>query len=131
MTTALILRADDIDFMAQKTSDVPLGSKLTEWRKARGLTQVELGELLGVSQRMITYYENDAQKLPAHLLPKLAKALGVSLDEVVGDGEPDIDQVAKPNKRLLKQDETLAQLPEQDRRMVLRMIDRLTAQNAE
>ena len=131
MTPTLILRANDIDFMAQNTHNVPLGSTLSAWRKTRGLTQVELGELLGVSQRMVTYYENDAQKLPAHLLPKLAKALGVTLDEVVGDGEPDIDQMAKPNKRLLKQVEKLEQLPAQDRRMILRMIDRLTAQNAD
>jgi len=129
MTPTVILRANKINFMAQKTSKSPIGSKLLEWRKARKLTQVELGELLGVSQRMITYYENDAQKLPAHLLPRLARALGVSVEEILGDKNLTIDQKAKPNKRILKQVEKLEQLPSQDRRMVFRMIETLSAQN--
>src|SRR5881628_3620547 len=60
------------------------GQRLARLRKARGFSQTELGQTLGVSQRMMTYYEREAERPPAHLLPPLAEALRVSVDELLG-----------------------------------------------
>ncbi|HEX3698166.1 MAG TPA: helix-turn-helix transcriptional regulator [Polyangia bacterium] len=58
------------------------GKRLQQLRKARGLTQTELGNKVGISFRMIAYYEGQTNYLPTHVLPQLARALGVSVDEL-------------------------------------------------
>ena len=60
------------------------GRRLAQLRRAKGLTQTELGKKVGVSQRVITYYERDAEHPPTHLLIPIAKALKVSVDELLG-----------------------------------------------
>ena len=50
-----------------------------------GYTQVELAAELGISQRMVAYYESPNATPPANLLPHIANALGVSIDELFGE----------------------------------------------
>ncbi len=72
------------------------GERLAQLRKAAGYTQVELAQELGISQRMVAYYESPNANPPANLLPKIATALGVSIDALFGK------PAAKP--RLAKQE---------------------------
>jgi len=53
-------------------------------RTARSKKHVEesFGERL--SQRMMTYYEREEGRPPAHLLGQMAEALGVSVEELLG-----------------------------------------------
>jgi transcriptional regulator with XRE-family HTH domain len=60
------------------------GKRLAKFRKASGLTQEQLGELVGVSKRVIAYYEGETKYPPAHLIAPLSKALNVSADELLG-----------------------------------------------
>jgi transcriptional regulator with XRE-family HTH domain len=60
------------------------GKSLAKFRKAGGLTQQQLGELVGVSKRVIAYYEGETKYPPAHLIAPLSKALNVSADELLG-----------------------------------------------
>ena len=53
-------------------------------RKAAGHTQTELGAELGVSQQMIAFYESPEANPLASMLAAMAKALWVSVDELVG-----------------------------------------------
>jgi transcriptional regulator with XRE-family HTH domain len=48
------------------------------------VTQVELAEAIGSSQRNISYYESEKGQTPALVLSKIAEALGVSTDEILG-----------------------------------------------
>ncbi|WP_233203326.1 helix-turn-helix domain-containing protein [Chitinimonas sp. BJB300] len=75
------------------TSD--FGERLAALRKAAGFTQVELAAELGISQRMVAYYESPQATPPATLLPSIANALGVSIDELFG---------RSVKRRLVKQD---------------------------
>ena len=63
---------------------VHFGTRLAELRKAAGLTQVELAEAIGTSQRMVAYYESTEDYPLARLLRELSRALGVSADELLG-----------------------------------------------
>ena len=54
-----------------------LGETIRAWRKHRGLTQAQLAEPLGVTQAMIAYWENDARRITAVQLVRLANALQV------------------------------------------------------
>jgi transcriptional regulator with XRE-family HTH domain len=64
------------------------GERLAALRKAAGFTQVEFAAEIGITQRMVAYYEAPGAQPPAHLLPKLAEVLGVSTDVLLGLAEP-------------------------------------------
>ena len=66
------------------------GKRLAHFRKARGLTQTELGNKIGVSKRVLSYYERKASYPPAHLLIPIAKALRISVDELLGLKKTDV-----------------------------------------
>ncbi len=55
-----------------------LGSRLRSIRKTRGLTQAQLGAMVGLSGDRIQKYENGTRKPKDEMLKKIAKDLGVS-----------------------------------------------------
>lgn len=60
-----------------------LGDNIKKHRKAKKMTQGELGEKVGVSAMMISFIES-GEKIPSLPLAKrLSKVLEVSLDELV------------------------------------------------
>ena len=63
------------------------GERLAQLRKTAGYTQVEFATVVGVSQRMVAYYEAPDAQPPAHLLPQMAQVLGVSVDVLLGLSE--------------------------------------------
>jgi transcriptional regulator with XRE-family HTH domain len=110
----------------QTTTTETFGDRLARLRKARGLTQSELGELVGSSQRMLTYYERRSGRPPAHLLPRLADALHVTVDELVGY-ERLKEAQAPRNPRLWRKLRDIEKLGDADRKAVLRFVDALLA----
>lgn len=52
---------------------------LREWRKSRGMTQVELAEFLGVSQPVISGYERGKHSIPAESAREFANKTGLPL----------------------------------------------------
>jgi len=66
-----------------------LNEQIAVLRKQKGMTQEELAKLLGVSNQSVSKWES-AQCCPdIGLLPELAKVFGVSIDTLMGYGEPD------------------------------------------
>ena len=55
---------------------------IKEKRVSRGITQVELAEKMGVSQCTVSWWETGNSKPRADMLPKLAKVLGCTIDEL-------------------------------------------------
>lgn len=101
------------------------GDRLAAARKQRGLSQRQLAQKSGVSNRMIAYYEAQGGEPPAHVVVQLAKALQVSADELLG-----LQTWHKPspkNVRLWRQLLRVQELDEQDRKVVTEMIDALVA----
>lgn len=56
------------------------GERLAQLRKTAGYTQVKFATELGITQRMVAYYEAPGAQPPAHLLPQVSRVLGVSVD---------------------------------------------------
>ena len=54
-------------------------------RRALGLTQRELGERLGYSEKAISKWEGGNSMPPAWILPELASHLGVTVDELLSE----------------------------------------------
>lgn len=70
--------------MKNKSSQTNFGKRLADLRKAKGLTQTDLGNKIGISKRMVAYYEGQTKRPPAHLLIPIAKTLKISVDELLG-----------------------------------------------
>ena len=112
----------------RKKEDTSFGPRLTAIRQARGMTQVQLAEATGSTQRSISYYENDDGIPPASIVISLAKALKISTDELLGIKPPRVepDEDAE-SKRLWKRFQMVTVLPEKDQRAVIRLINSLAA----
>jgi transcriptional regulator with XRE-family HTH domain len=57
---------------------------LLAFRKAAGLTQHGLAELLGVAHTSIAFWEWSEKPPRGDVLPNMAKALGVTVEEILG-----------------------------------------------
>jgi transcriptional regulator with XRE-family HTH domain len=113
----------DPSMARRPTTGEGFGQRLARLRKARGFNQSELGALIGVSQRMMTYYEREAGRPPAHVLPQLADALKVSLDELLGV-RPVRDAEDPPRRsRLWRKLRQIEKLSKRDQQALLRTID--------
>ena len=63
------------------------GERLRNYRKAKHMTQQELAERLGVSDKSVSRWENGSYPDVA-LLGPLAKELGVTVDDLLGTAPP-------------------------------------------
>lgn len=106
----------------RKASTAPFGSRLAEIRKAKGLTQTELGELIGASQRMVAYYEKETQRPPSEKLHLIAKALNISMDELLGIKETKSETSPK-QAALWKRLRKIEALPQSQQKTLLKTID--------
>ncbi|WP_313130946.1 helix-turn-helix domain-containing protein [Anaerocolumna sp.] len=61
-----------------------LGDKLKALRKAKGLTQIQVAERLGLSKAVISSYEVSGRSPSYDILIKLAYLYGVSTDYLLG-----------------------------------------------
>ena len=102
------------------------GQRLAQIRKAKGLTQVELGKMIGASQRIVHHYENKTDFPPAQKIIELAQALNMSIDKLLGTNGNVNDsdyQDIKPN--LAKKLRQASSLPSHDLKALITFIDAL------
>ncbi|MBK6514318.1 MAG: helix-turn-helix domain-containing protein [Polyangiaceae bacterium] len=76
------------------------GAHLLALRTAAGLTQVELAALLGVHQGNIAFWEWAEKPPRGEVLPKMAKAFGVRVDDLLVDAEAPRPRRSGPVGRL-------------------------------
>jgi transcriptional regulator with XRE-family HTH domain len=100
----------------------PFGPRLARLRKAAGFTQEELAEEIGVTRRMVAYYEVESEYPPSSLLPQISRALKVSTDELLGVIPIKKDQVPG-NARLHRRLQQIDKLAMKDKRQVLQLLD--------
>lgn len=60
------------------------GERLRELRKAKGLTDNELAEILGVKRRAVVYYQSGEREPKIEQLIQLAQFFDCSIDYIVG-----------------------------------------------
>lgn len=102
-------------------TNATFGQRMARIRKDAGFTQRALAKEIGISQRMVAYYEGQTDFPPTHLLPQLVQVLGVSADELLGI-KPLKDK--KPgNQRLWRRVRRIEQLPAKEKRQLLTLID--------
>jgi len=62
---------------------VKMGSFLAELRKEKNLTQAELGEKLGVTNKTISRWETGSYMPPVEMLEELSNMYGMSINELL------------------------------------------------
>ncbi len=62
---------------------VKMGSFLAELRKEQGLTQEQLGEKLGVTNKTVSRWETGTYMPPVEMLEELSKMYGLTINELL------------------------------------------------
>lgn len=115
--------------MTKKNPLTPnFGARLAQLRKDQGLTQTELGAKVGVSYRVIAYYEGETKHPPAHLLPGLARALKITTDELLGIKNKDLKKTSK-EVALLRRLRKAEVLSKKDQKILLYFLEALLQKN--
>ncbi len=118
-----------LDHLMTKDDEVffkQLGQRIAAYRKELGLTQVQLAEILDISQQHMASFEAGRRKVSSSDIPVLAKLFGTSSDELLGIQD-------KPSKRgpaskLQRQVEQVALLPKGKQKFITDMLDALIKQ---
>ena len=105
-----------------------LGQRIATLRKAQNMTQGQLAEYLGISQQHMASFEKGIRKVPASILPTLARLFSISVDELVGLRYTAAKR--EPMPKLLRQIEQVAQLPRTKQKFVSEMLDTVIQQAA-
>lgn len=87
-----------IDFGGGKMG---VSERIKNVRQKKGLSQKELGALLGVSQQMIGQWESPRANLTLETMQKLATALEVSLSDIMGIEE--FNKLVETKSRIKRQ----------------------------
>ena len=107
---------------SEKKTDAAFGKRLARIRKERGFTQIELAEQTGIIQPVLSDYERGKLRPHPETLIRLAKALHVSADEILG-----LAAAARKslpiNRRFLRRLQAVDTLPKRDQEALLRTID--------
>ena len=104
------------------------GKKLVALREAAGLTQQQLADQVGVDQSNIAFWERWGKAPRGEVLPKMAQALGVTVDELLG--------VAPPKRRVAKGQlqeafQEASRLPRRQQQKLAEFVRVFIAQNAD
>lgn len=59
------------------------GSMIAEFRKEKGMTQVELAEKMGVTDKAVSKWERDLSFPDVNTIPRLAEIFNVTVDELM------------------------------------------------
>jgi transcriptional regulator with XRE-family HTH domain len=103
-----------------------LGKRVAELRKEMGITQTQLAETLEISQQLIAAYEAGTRKIPASMLPKLARLFAVSLEELVGIEK--MPAKRGPASILQRQIEQIGSMPRAKQKFITEMLEALIKQ---
>ena len=97
-----------------------IGNRIARLRKLKGLTQNELGEIINITQNVVSDYETGRAHLSDDMIIRFSYALGVSSDELLGFENKNTFSL---NLRLVKRLKELDKLPESKQKTILRSLD--------
>jgi len=101
------------------------GSRLAAFRKATGMSQAELAKVLGVPQSTVGYWEIASKPPRSDVLPKLAKVLGVRVEDILGSAPIAPASRPGPVGKLQRAFEHASVLPRRQQELVVEFVDTL------
>jgi len=104
-----------------------LGARIAQLRKDQGMTQMQLADALQITQQQLASYEIGRRRVPVSMIPALARALGVSLDELIGAPQRTARKRG-PAPKLQQHMQRISELPKTQQRFVMQMLETVLAQ---
>lgn len=104
-----------------------LGQRIAQHRKAQGLTQVQLAEILGIAQQTMAHYEGGHLRIAVALLSSLASALSVSVEDLINEA-PNTKKKRGPASILQRQIEQIGLMPRAKQKFITEMLEALIKQ---
>ncbi len=80
-----------------------IGNRISRLRKEKGMSQEALAEKIGVSSQAVSKWENDLSCPDISLLPKLAKLLDVTVDELLTGSSNEVRMAPKGQRKSLEE----------------------------
>jgi transcriptional regulator with XRE-family HTH domain len=102
-----------------KTIGMDLGKRILELRKEKSITREKLGKIIGTSGAIIGRYERNERTPSVEIARKMAQALGVSLDYLVGNTEFLLDT------DVIKKIQEIQKLPQEDKNHLFYVLDNI------
>lgn len=100
-----------------------LGQRLQRLRKGQGYTQVELADKIGIVQNIISEYERGRLRPHAEMIVRLAQALEVTADQLLGLKPTRANGRAVTDRRFRRRLQKINALNKRDQGALLRTID--------
>jgi transcriptional regulator with XRE-family HTH domain len=116
-------------FMLNKLTT--FSKNLKYYRKKKGLSQYDLADKSGISQRMIAHYEKHSSKPPLSKVEILAITLGIKTSDLINDPDIKFEEIDTNDfdMRSLKKLKDILSLSQNDRASVYRLINTLLRKN--
>ena len=108
--------------MGIKEGGETFGERLARFRQAAGFSQRDLAAEIGISNRMIAYYEKESQHPPTYLMPVLVKTLGVTADQLLGIEKSKNTGKGRDN-RLWRRFSQVEKLPPPKKKQIVQILD--------
>jgi transcriptional regulator with XRE-family HTH domain len=107
----------------------PQGARLLALRQAAGLSQTELAQAVGETQQNIAFWEQSDRPPRSDVLPRLAKVLGVSVEDILEmDRPPRSTKQTKPVGKLRKVFDDVSKLPRRQQDKIVEVISAMITQ---
>ncbi|MCP4447801.1 MAG: helix-turn-helix transcriptional regulator [Myxococcales bacterium] len=92
------------------------------------MSQAELGRLVGEKQQSIAFWEQSEKPPRSDVLPKMAKILGVSVEEILDAKNKTSGQRRRPVGKTQKLFEEVAKLPRRQEEKIVEVISAMVEQ---
>jgi transcriptional regulator with XRE-family HTH domain len=103
-------------------------SRLRQLREHTGLSVRELARQIGEHHTNVSYWERTGHLPRSDVLRPIANALGVSVEEVIGEERP--RRVPAPGGKLRRLFEATAKLPRSQQQKVVALLEAFVAQHS-
>lgn len=100
-----------------------IGRRLRAVRQARGITQVQLAKVLDTQQTAISQVELGNRGLTIQQVVRLATALHVSTDAILGQPRRSDHDALPKDRKLLQRIQRIEKLPKPEKQALLKTID--------
>jgi transcriptional regulator with XRE-family HTH domain len=102
-----------------------LGEQIYLLRRKKGLTQTELGETIGVSQKAITNYETGRREPGIDIIIKIAQTLNASVEQLIGTKITETGQ--ETDRSLMRTFEKVRRMPKNKQKAFISFVNTLAS----
>ena len=106
-----------------------IGEKIKGLRKAKNMTQEELSKMLKVSQPVLNRWETGSRNPSLKTLKKISDVFNISIDTLLLDHK-DMKKLTIQDKTLLEKLQQIERLSDQEKEMVINLINALAQKKA-